>query len=141
MSGVVVLGLLWAVVGILLGFRWRSERAKSPDDHAPRPNLVGARFGQVRLGSSRQRVETMLLAYASGAALVSLGLMARAAWLLGLGALLVNVGTVFRYLVVALDAAQLDEPVIQRSPRARHTRDRGPSAPILRRVLIGDLAK
>jgi hypothetical protein len=138
MSGVVVLGLLWAVVGILLGFRWRAERAKSPTDHAPRPNLGDARFGQVRLGSSRQRVETMLLAYACGAVVVSLGLMARTAWLLGLGAVLVNVGTVFRYLVVALEPAQLDTPVIQRSARAR---ERGPAVPALRRVLIGDLAK
>ena len=56
------------------GFRWRAERAKSPADHAPRPNLGDARFGQVRLGSSRQRLESMLLAYACGAVVVSVGL-------------------------------------------------------------------
>jgi hypothetical protein len=138
MSGVVVLGLLWAAVGILLGFRWRDERAKSPSDHASQPALEGARFGQVRLGGSHQRIESMLLAYASGALAVAVGLVVGAPWLLGLGALLVNVGTIYRYLVVALDAAQLDSPVITRTPRARH---RPAASPLLRRVLIGDLAK
>jgi len=136
-----VLGLLWAVVGILLGFRWRAERAASPDDRAEQPTMDGARFGQVRLGGSRQRFETMLLAYASGTTLVSLGLLSGVAWLLCLGVLLVNVGTVYRYLVVALDAGQLDEPIVPRPARPRRDRLAAHRAPRFGPPLLGDLAK
>lgn len=140
MSGAVLLGFLWALVGMLLGYRWRSERAKSLHNDAPVPGPNSRRFGQVRLGGSQQRVQTMLGAYAAGAALVSVGFLIHTPWLLGPGAMLVNVGTIYRYLVVALDASTLDGPVVTRTASASRA---GASRHPIRafgRNLLGDVS-
>ncbi len=110
MSGVVVLGLLWAAVGILLGLRWWSDRAQPPAHHAAREELAAEGAGPVRFGrltESRadQRRQAMRLAYAAGTSLVAVGLFTEVPVVLALGAALVNLGTLYRHLVALLDEA------------------------------------
>jgi hypothetical protein len=114
-SGVVVFGLLWAVAGILLGFRWWRERAADAAVATNRSATGGGRprFGRIAEDRSPQRQQAMRLAYALGAWLVALGLVSGLAPALALGALSLNVGTAFRYLVVALDRDALHLPLTE----------------------------
>jgi hypothetical protein len=125
-SGVGVIGLLWAVAGILVGIRWWRERtagvpfAAAGATRAAPPATVRVRFGQLAEDRSPQRWQAMRLAYAVGAWLVALGLATEVVPALALGAVALNLGTVFRYLVVALDREALDLPLLdlERSARA-----------------------
>jgi hypothetical protein len=121
MTGGVVFGLLWAAVGIVLGIRWRDERARWRTTAAvPAVATPRARFGADTQDGSIRRTAAMFLAYASGALIISVGVLTSTAVLLGVGAGLVNLGTVFRFLVLALDRAHLESPVIpSRAPRHR----------------------
>jgi hypothetical protein len=136
MSGVVVLGLLWAAVGILLGLRWWTERDQPLGHHVAREAQERARgrarFGQLAESRADHRRQAMLGAYAVGTSLVSAGFLLRAALPLALGAALVNLGTLYRYLVLLLDEAPATEPVLA---RPAHRRGR---QPLVTRVLVGD---
>jgi hypothetical protein len=123
MTGGAVFGLVWAAVGLLLGIRWWSERARwqaTSPSVAPAPD-ARARFGGMIEDGSARRTAAMLLAYAAGATVVGVGLLVSTPALLGIGALLVNVGTIFRFLVLALDRAHLESPLLPpRQRQARH---------------------
>jgi hypothetical protein len=127
-SGIGVLGLLWAVAGILVGFRWwRGRTAAGPAATEARAATARrARFGQVAEDRSPQRWQAMRLAYALGAWLVALGLAADLVPALAAGAVALNLGTVFRYLVVAMDREALDLPLLDLERSAR--------------ILFGDVA-
>jgi hypothetical protein len=116
MSGVGAFGLLWAVVGILLGFRWWREREAELGGTlrvaGPSPGRV--RFGGAIEDGSGRRLQAMRLAYAGGMLATGTGLVSEVAVLLALGAALLNLGTIYRYLVVALDREALDSPVLAR---------------------------
>jgi hypothetical protein len=63
----------------------------------------------------------MRLAYAAGTTLIAAGLLSGLAVVLAFGAAAVNLGTIYRYLVVALDLDTVDTPLVPRSQRAaRH---------------------
>jgi hypothetical protein len=116
MSGVGAFGLVWAVVGILLGFRWWREREA---DLGGTLAVVGPSRERVRFGGdiedgSGRRLQAMRLAYAAGMLATGAGLVSEVAVLLALGAALLNLGTIYRYLVVALDREGLDSPVLPR---------------------------
>jgi hypothetical protein len=120
-SGVVLFGLAWAAVGILLGVQWWRERAAEAA-----PTLVGgasvtgserSRFGRAEEDGSPRRLQAMRLAYAAGMLSLSAGFLTGAAVPLALGAALVNLGTIYRYLVVALAHDRLDAPLIDRPGR------------------------
>ncbi len=142
MSGLVVLGLLWAAVGILLGIRWWSEREQAPGHHAAHDATAEsgwARFGRGVESRSEDRLQVMRFAYACGTSLVAIGFLFQTAAPLAFGALFVNLGTIERYLVVLLDRDLAEEPALLRPERpAAHRRSR---QPIVTRVLLGDLAK
>ena len=57
--------------------------------------------------------QAMLLAYAAGAVATGLGIATGVAVVLALGAALLNLGTVYRVLVIALDHRHLDVPVVE----------------------------
>jgi hypothetical protein len=120
MTAVVVLALLWAAVGALLLARWWSERGPDPSPRGRWEVPAGARFGQAaRADGSRRRLQAMRLTYGVGTTVVALGFLTGWAGLLALGALLVNVGTIERYLAEVLDLGTLDRPMVpRRSPRA-----------------------
>lgn len=109
--------LLWAAAGILLGIRWWREQG------AERAAVAGAalaertRFGSVAEDFSLRRVQAMRAAYVVGATCCVVGFATGIAVVLAFGASLVNLGTVYRYLSVALDHAQVDEPLIDRPSR------------------------
>lgn len=141
MSPIVVLGLLWAAGGIALGRQWWRERATPPSPEG-RADGARARFGQGTDDGSWRRLQAMRRAYAFGATIVSVGFLAGAPALLALGAAMVNLGTIYRYLVVALDHSAVDTPLVARSQRAarhvaRHARLATPS---LGGGLVGRLA-
>lgn len=140
MTGGAVLGLLWAAVGTFLGFRWWNERARWQQAEQAHPVAADERprFGRAAEDGSGRRNLAMLAAYAAGTLVVGAGLLTSTPGLLGLGALLVNLGTIFRFLVLALDGSQLESPVI---PPKRRPARLARSQPALSRVLIGDLAK
>ncbi len=117
MSGVAAFGLLWAVVGILLGFRWWREREAELGGtlRVAVPSPERLRFGGAIEDGSGRRLQAMRLAYAAGMLATGAGLLAEVAVLLALGAALLNLGTVYRYLVVALDREALDTPLLARS--------------------------
>jgi hypothetical protein len=140
MTGGAVFGLVWAAVGILLGSRWWTERARWRDTGTAQPTAPDGRprFGRAAEDGSGRRSLAMLAAYAAGTLVVAVGLLTDTPGLLGVGALLVNLGTIFRFLVLALDSSQLESPVIP--PKRRPARVPR-SQPVLTRVLIGDLAK
>jgi hypothetical protein len=120
-SGVVVLGLLWAVAGILLGIRWWRERAAeaAAATHPAAAATERVRFGRAPEDRSPRRWQAMRLAYALGAWLVALGLVSGVVPALAIGTVALNLGTLFRYLVVALDREALDLPLLdlERSTR------------------------
>jgi hypothetical protein len=138
MSGLVVLGLAWAAVGVLLGQRWWSEREQPLAHHAARAAGDDRRvrevnrFGQLSESRADHRRQAMLGAYAAGTSLVGIGFLLDTALLLALGAAIVNLGTLYRYLVLLLDEAPRDEPVIAR-PAHRRSRQ-----PVVTRILLGD---
>ena len=70
------------------------------------------RFGRAWRDGSRRRLQAMRRAYRAGVAVVALGLLAGVPVLLAIGAALVNLGTVLRYLVVALDVDAADTPLL-----------------------------
>jgi hypothetical protein len=124
MSAVVALGLAWGAVGILLGSRWWTERAQPPAHHAARVDGGSERPGRVRFGQlsesrAEHRLQAMRLAYAVGAGLVALGFLIEAALPLALGVALVNLGTVYRHLVLLVDESPADEPVLARPAHRR----------------------
>ena len=136
MSGLVLLGLLWAAVGISLGIRWWSEREQPPAHHAARGGIdpgpaASTRFGRLAESRAEHRRQAMRLAYAAGTSLVALGFLTRAALPLALGAALVNLGTVYRHLVLLVDEAPAEEPVLA------HPAHRRARSPIVG-VLLGD---
>jgi hypothetical protein len=141
MSPIVVLGLLWAAGGIALGLQWWRERGTAPSPQA-RADAAGTRFGQGTDDGSWRRLQAMRRAYAFGAILVSIGFLVEAPALLALGAAMVNLGTIYRYLVVALDHSALDTPLVVRSRRAaRHVaRHARMAQPNLGGGLVGRLA-
>jgi len=120
MSAVVVLALLWAVVGALLLVRWWSERGPDPSPRGRWEVAPGTRFGQApRTDGSRRRFQAMRLTYGIGTTVVALGFLTGWAGLLAIGALLVNLGTLERYLAEVLDLDALDRPMVpRRSPHA-----------------------
>ena len=133
MSGLVLLGLLWAAVGIALAIRWWSERAQALGHHAAReaghPTPTGrARFGASTESRAEHRLQAMRLAYAVGTSLVAIGFLTEAALALAFGAALVNLGTVYRHLVRLVDDAPPDEPVLA---RPAHRRARQPLVGLL----------
>jgi hypothetical protein len=131
MSGVGVLGLLWAAVGIWWGSRWWRDRGPVPAPAAPA--LGRSRFGRAAAGGAWRRRQAMRLAYAAGAASVAGGLLLGWAWILALGAALVNLGTLYRHLVLLLDEApEPDGPLPARAP--------SPGCSPRRAVLAGNLA-
>ena len=131
-----MLGLLWAAVGIWLGFRWWGERAAAPRAPAPAATSARARFGQAAEGGAARRRPARRLAYAAGATAVAAGLLVGWGWVLALGAAMVNLGTLYRHLVFLLDEAPEPE-VAPEPPVGRHLRARRPA---LSRVLVGNLA-
>jgi hypothetical protein len=142
MSPIVVLGLLWAAGGIALGNQWWHARAAAPPA-AQEAAAAGARFGQADANGSWRRLQAMRRAYAFGAISMSLGFLTSAPALLALGAAMVNLGTMYRYMLVALDQSALDTPLLIRSQRAavhvaRHARLVQPN---LGGALVGRLAE
>ena len=125
----------------MLGLQWWRERAAAPAQEAP-VDAARARFGQDIDDGSWRRRQAMRRAYAFGATLVSIGFLADAPGLLALGAAMVNLGTIYRYLVVALDHSALDTPLVVRSRRAaRHVARHARLAPSnLGGGLVGRLA-
>jgi hypothetical protein len=112
MSTGAVPAVLWLAAGIVLGLRWWGARGP---DAARRTRLevpVNARFGQLRDDGSRRRLQAMRLAYAAGATFVAVGLLTHVPVVLALGAAMVNLGTIYRYLVVALDLEAVDTPLL-----------------------------
>lgn len=133
MSSVGLLGLLWAVVGIWSGSHWWAERgtAAVPPRRTVPPR---ARFGTTSVGGPVRRRQAMRLAYAAGATTVGVGLVLGWAPVLALGAALLNLGTLYRALVLLLDEwSGEDSPEEVALAAARHLRGR-------RTVLQGSLA-
>lgn len=114
MSGDVLFGLLWLAVGVLVGNRWWDERVRRPA-LGTHPATRGERvhFGTVAEDGSGRRRQAMLLAYAAGFAVTGGGIASGAAVVLALGAALLNLGTIYRVLVIALDHDHLDVPVVE----------------------------
>ena len=114
MSGVVLFGLIWAAAGILLGIRWWREREADLRTAGGVAITAGqqARFGGVIEDGSGRRLQAMRLAYAVGALATAVGMISRGPVALALGAALLNLGTIYRYLVVALDREGLDTPLL-----------------------------
>jgi hypothetical protein len=117
MSAAMALGLLWAVAGVVLGLRWWQERDLAGAGRTAAEAPPTTRFGRARDDGSGRRLQAMRLAYAAGTTSVALGMFTGAAALLALGAAMVNLGTIFRYLVVALDLDGVDTPLFVRNPR------------------------
>lgn len=117
MTGPLVFGVLWAAAGILLGSQWWRARPQSPSRAAGGPAGETSRFGSGATDRSSNRLQAMRLAYAVGAVAVAVGLLAELTLLLVVGAALINLGTVYRYLVLALDREGLHEPLLERSGR------------------------
>ena len=114
MSGVAAFGLVWAAVGVLLGLRWWREREA---DLAAGGGVVATGGQRLRFGGdfedgSGRRLQAMRLAYAAGTLSTALGLLSGVAVALAFGAALLNLGTVYRYLVVAMDREALDTPLL-----------------------------
>lgn len=112
MSDMAAFGLIWAVAGVLLGIRWQRERAAGVAEATG--GHIGAdrlRFGRHAEDGSLRRVQAMRTAYAAGALCCAAGFAGRIDVVLAFGAALVNLGTVYRYLVVALDRAHVDAPL------------------------------
>lgn len=116
MSVLAVLGLLWAAVGGLLVVQWwrAHQVAVGRAGAAPETASSVPRFGTDAEDRSRQRTRSMLGAYAAGALCCAVGFPTRSDLLLAGGAMLFNVGTVYRYLVVALDHTDRDLPLFDR---------------------------
>jgi uncharacterized membrane protein YphA (DoxX/SURF4 family) len=117
MSAVAALGLSWAVAGVLLLVRWWGERGPDPSPRGRWEVPAGTRFGQVREDGSPRRLQAMRLTYGIGTTLVAVGFLTRWAAVLALGALVVNLGTVQRYLAEVLDLDALEQPLLPR-PRS-----------------------
>jgi hypothetical protein len=103
MSGVGVLGLLWAVAGIVLGLLWWRERlVDGPAAIAAveRRTTERVHFGSLREDRGPRRLQAMRRSYALGAWLVALGLVADQALPLAAGALALNLGTLFHHLAL-----------------------------------------
>jgi hypothetical protein len=112
------LGILWLAAGVVLGLRWWNARGLEATGRSPLDLPSNARFGQARPDGSRRRLQAMRLAYAAGTMLVAAGLLTGLPVVLAFGAAAVNLGTIYRYLVVALDLDSVDTPlVVVRSPR------------------------
>jgi hypothetical protein len=120
MSAVMGLALLWAAVGLLLLVRWWSERGPDPSPRGRWDVAPGTRFGQVaRVDGARRRLQAIRLTYGLGTTMVAIGFVTRWAAFLAVGALLVNLGTIQRYLAEVMDLSALDRPVLpRRAPRA-----------------------
>jgi hypothetical protein len=120
-SGFSVLGLLWAVAGILLGTLWWRDRAAvaATATEAGEAATQRVHFGCLRVDRGPRRQQAMRLAYALGAWLVALGTVTDRVLPLAVGAAALNLGTLFRYLLVALDQQALDAPLLELE-RARH---------------------
>jgi hypothetical protein len=112
--GDVLLGLLWLSAGLLVGNRWRHGRAlhQTARDH-PATRADRVRFGTVAEDGSGRRRQAMLLAYAAGLTTTGAGMASGVAVVLALGAALLNLGTIYRVLVIALDHDHLDVPVAE----------------------------
>lgn len=132
MSGVAVLGLLWAAGGIWCGSRWWRDRVPA-SGATPTLPPGRARFGQPIVDGGHGRRQAMRLAYAAGATAVAGGLLLEWAWVLALGSALVNLGTLYRHLVFLLDDGP-EERVVAHGGAAR-----GAQLP-LRTLLAGNLA-
>jgi hypothetical protein len=117
MSGLVALMLLWAAAGILLGIRWWREQGAEQAAVAGAALAERARFGSVAEDGSAKRVHAMRAAYVVGATCCVVGFATGIAVVLAFGASLVNLGTVYRYLVVVLDHDLVDAPLIERPSR------------------------
>jgi hypothetical protein len=113
-SGDLLFGLAWMAVGLLVGSRWRDERARQRAVGAERA-APGSRvhFGAVAEDGSAKRRQAMLLAYAAGVVATGAGIALGTAVVLALGAALLNLGTIYRLLVIALDHDHLDVPVVE----------------------------
>ncbi len=131
MSAVAVFGVLWVLAGILVGLRWWTERGAAASRATAGVGAANARFGQAREDGSLRRRLAMRRAYVVGAGLVVAGAVTQVAVVLALGAAMVNLGTMYRYLVVALDLHAVDTPLLIRAPEAAH---------LARRGLVGRLA-
>jgi hypothetical protein len=136
MSGVAVLGVLWAAAGIWLGSRWWTERGAQAFGHAPQ--AAARRFGQPVLGGPQRRAQAMRLAYATGATAVAGGLLVRWSWLLAAGAAMVNLGTLYRHLLALVD--ELPEPDEALAPQPAPPQHRRARRPAATRILLGQLA-
>lgn len=114
MSGIGAFGLLWAASGILLGTLWWRERETEPSraGGAQGASSQRYRFGAPLQDGSGRRLQAMRLAYAAGTLATGAGFLLGLGVLLALGAALVNLGTIYRYLVVALDQEALDTPLL-----------------------------
>ena len=112
------MALLWAAGGILLGIHWwraRPELQRAAADDGSGEER--GRFGSRAADRSVNRLQAMRLAYAVGAVSVASGLVAELEVLLGAGIVLLNLGTAYRYLIVALDREGLQVPLLERTRR------------------------
>jgi hypothetical protein len=109
MSGVGVIGLLWALAGILLGNLWWRERAAGAFLATEAGDLPtqGVHFGCLLEDRGPRRLRAMRVAYALGAWLVALGIVTHLVLTLAVGAVALNLGTLFRYLLVVMDQRAL----------------------------------
>jgi hypothetical protein len=112
--GAVLFGVAWTAAGLLVGSRWRDERARERTV-GTHPTTLGerARFGTGAVDGSAKRRQAMLLAYAAGLVVTGGGVVTGAAVVLALGAALLNLGTIYRVLLIALDHEHLDVPVVE----------------------------
>jgi hypothetical protein len=117
MSSLAALVLLWALAGILLGIRWWREQEAEEAVASGTVVAERTRFGSVAEDGSPKRVQAMRAAYLVGAGCCLVGFATGTAVVLAFGASLVNLGTVYRYLVVALDHDLVDAPLIERPGR------------------------
>lgn len=112
MSGVVVVALMWLVVGIPLATRSWWERPDPTDRFRHEMSALELGRGPSRERRHRspspqkRRAAVSAALHAGAAALVGLGLTARSAPTAGVGVLLLNLGTTFRWTVARLAAGR-----------------------------------
>lgn len=101
-SGRMVLGVLWAAAAIPMGRAWWRGRGTLVPAVVEVPAADRSRFGTGAADRSADRAQIMRLSYADGSVAVAGGLLLDWTPLLAVGAVLLNVGTIYRYLVLAL---------------------------------------
>lgn len=111
MTGRTAFGVLWAAAAIFAATRWWRERPEPAPGPGGSAGATPGRFGIGAEDRSARRLQAMRLAYATGSAAVAGGLLTESLPLLGAGVVFLNLGTAFRYLVVALDHATLEDPL------------------------------